>query len=460
MPIYLFLFLILFSSCRGTQTHRSQNQSQDEGTTLEVEDPEFTSSSESESGSQSSNNPSGSETYISEKKDPYIPELGNPNSSTSLGKRIEDIHKALTVDDALTFFDKSISTDEDITKTLQREFTPGDESNTCKKTPRIYPCRFGSGGMGISWLAQVEGVEYIVKVFKKNGKGSEWSVAREIAPFVVMGKHENIVNFIGAFKSGEEKSWKLVLEKGEGDLNMMFRNKSLLTKENIKKAYLGIVNGLRHMESAGLAHGDLKTGNVVYFLDGNQLTTKLIDFGSATALKYHEGAGTGLTYTRSYSIVSEVLIGYHLRNFVSYSEVKAREDLSLTKWLEMEQKIEKKFKEKKIEYKDNPGLLIRKLAKYVKDSYPGIIQNPSKAFQHSWEKQSEEDQLWKEAVIRYLKRYKRTMSDVFSLGVMLNKIKTRAPSQAYPFKSGAIEKLTKTNPFERPKLDEIWGIIY
>ena len=109
--------------------------------------------------------------------------------------------------------------------------------------------------------------------------------------------HPNIITLHGFVVDMESKSCSIVMElvKGGSLFDFLHKQKKTPSDEQKLSWIKGIAEGMLFLHSRGLAHRDLKSGNVL--LDGdNCMTPKLCDFGTARKLD-HTTAQTAVTGT-------------------------------------------------------------------------------------------------------------------------------------------------------------------
>ena len=148
----------------------------------------------------------------------------------------------------------------------------------------------GEGGFAKTYEVIVKSLPYLVKKMKHYDLKE---LARELAPFYFLGKHPNIVTYIGAFKDGNGQ-WVFAMEKASDSLANFLKSEdydSVRTPATAKKIKANLTLGVLHVHEKGIAHGDLKTENAVVFLDNPKKTlkeAKLIDFGTMSSDRQKE----------------------------------------------------------------------------------------------------------------------------------------------------------------------------
>ena len=119
--------------------------------------------------------------------------------------------------------------------------------------------------------------EYILKKIKK-----EKSFESELKTLLDV-KGTNIINFVDWYYIQNENCYYLILEKMDGDLNMMLSNyKNGMSSKLIRKIFLQINSGLKIMQKKKIAHRDLKPANILFSYTNDEKTdfiVKISDFG-------------------------------------------------------------------------------------------------------------------------------------------------------------------------------------
>lgn len=106
--------------------------------------------------------------------------------------------------------------------------------------------------------------------------------------------------------------------------------------------------------------------------------------------------------------------------------------------------------------KESTKNLIGRLAGYLKESYPEVLEGSPELYKEDWANGGDK---WKDVVIEYMIRYEKSMSDIHALGRILLNLKKYA-SKFYIFEKKAPQMLMESNPFKRPKIDKVWEKIY
>ena len=136
--------------------------------------------------------------------------------------------------------------------------------------------------------------EFILKKIKKE---SQDFFENELN-FLMDIKGTNIINIIDFYFNQKENTYYLILEKMDGDLNMMLNNyKNGMPSKLIRKIFSQINSGLKIMYNQGKVHRDLKPENILFSYTNDKKTDfiiKISDFGIAKDLKItKEGTKSG-----------------------------------------------------------------------------------------------------------------------------------------------------------------------
>lgn len=154
-------------------------------------------------------------------------------------------------------------------------------------------------GDGLSFeTADILGSGAYGKVFKcktKDGKdaavkwifsGGTEALEAEIETHQHIGKHENIVEMLGAYDrvGFTDKYVVMELAKG-GELTDLLEQKGKFSEEWAKGVFKQVVSAVAHLHSKNVIHRDLKTDNILVCTDSTRDAEhpyiKLIDFGAA-----------------------------------------------------------------------------------------------------------------------------------------------------------------------------------
>lgn len=174
------------------------------------------------------------------------------------------------------------------------------------------------GRFGAVWKGQLGGEQVAVKIFPLQDKQS-WFAEQEIYSLPQMS-HENILNFIGVDRRGENlqlEFWLVTAFHEQGSL-CDFLKLNTVSVDQLIKMSLGIASGLTHLHTEipstrgsgikpAIAHRDFKSKNVLIKADN---TACIGDFGLALQFKPNEIVGDthGQVGTRRY-MAPEVLEG-------------------------------------------------------------------------------------------------------------------------------------------------------
>ena len=136
--------------------------------------------------------------------------------------------------------------------------------------------------------------EYILKKIKKENQ----ELFEKEIEFLLDVKGTNIINIIDFYINKKENCYELILEKMDGDLNMMLKNyKNGMPPNLIRKIFSQINSGLKIINKNGMAHRDLKPSNILFSYTNEEKTdfiVKICDFGFAKSLKStKEGTNLG-----------------------------------------------------------------------------------------------------------------------------------------------------------------------
>ena len=138
----------------------------------------------------------------------------------------------------------------------------------------------GEGGYGRVMLARhAESGEHVaVKMMVTNSPNA---VMREIHAMRAAGTHEHVCGLRAYFAGSDGRTFSLVLDLcSGGELYALVDRYGALAEGDSWRYFRGMLAGVRHLHSVGIAHRDLKLENVL--LGGpEQSTPKICDFGLA-----------------------------------------------------------------------------------------------------------------------------------------------------------------------------------
>ena len=150
--------------------------------------------------------------------------------------------------------------------------------------------QLGGGGQGMVWKGIWKGMEVAIKKCLRPDP-------KDMEIFQQLDSHPNIVEFYGVVVDMQSKSCSIVTELVKGGSLYNFLHKEKETPSGTQKSswMKGVAEGMQFLHGKGLAHRDLKSGNVLLAGD-NFMVPKLCDFGSARELD-HTTAQTAMTGT-------------------------------------------------------------------------------------------------------------------------------------------------------------------
>lgn len=173
----------------------------------------------------------------------------------------------------------------------------------------------GAGGFGTVYaglhltLAQ----PVAIKVFRLSADATSERRAELLAGFVEEARllsalrHDNIVRmldqgFMPADESGVGAPYAVMEYCPDGSLRELIQSSAPLPLKSALPLIECIVAGVRHAHERGIAHRDLKPGNVMLSKTPSGMVPRIIDFGIAKLIDEGELPGSGATRTRSSAI--------------------------------------------------------------------------------------------------------------------------------------------------------------
>ena len=129
----------------------------------------------------------------------------------------------------------------------------------------------GRGGFGSAREIKFNGKVYVMK--KAHSYITNNEIAREIAAIDSLpANHPNLTKYYGAIK--HDGKWCLIFEKAESNMKGL--------KFTTVQQHLGALEGIKELHSRGIAHRDIKEGNMLRFsgVDGSDDVIKIADFGA------------------------------------------------------------------------------------------------------------------------------------------------------------------------------------
>lgn len=150
--------------------------------------------------------------------------------------------------------------------------------------------RIGRGNVSV-YRATMAGKPIAVKRMEceKNQVPHEVEVHSKLPP------HPNILPLLGITHSTDGFNVYICMELAEKSLHQfLHKERNEPSPQQSTKWAIQIAQGMYHLHQNGLAHRDLKSGNILLFEDGK--TVKICDFGSARPLE-RTNTMTGMTGT-------------------------------------------------------------------------------------------------------------------------------------------------------------------
>ncbi|XP_075302034.1 MAP kinase-interacting serine/threonine-protein kinase 2-like [Opisthocomus hoazin] len=142
----------------------------------------------------------------------------------------------------------------------------------------------GAQGRVQSCVNLVTNKEYAVKIIEKRQGDVCSGVLREVAMLNLCQGHRNILQLIEFFE--EEERFYLVLEKMRGgSILTHIQQRSRLNELEASTVVRDIASALHFLHSRGIAHRDLKPGNILCERLDQVSPVKICDFGLASGIK-------------------------------------------------------------------------------------------------------------------------------------------------------------------------------
>ncbi|XP_075302026.1 MAP kinase-interacting serine/threonine-protein kinase 2-like [Opisthocomus hoazin] len=142
----------------------------------------------------------------------------------------------------------------------------------------------GAQGRVQSCVNLVTNKEYAVKIIEKRQGDVCSGVLRELAMLNLCQGHRNILQLIEFFE--EEERFYLVLEKMRGgSILTHIQQRSRLNELEASTVVRDIASALHFLHSRGIAHRDLKPGNILCERLDQVSPVKICDFGLASGIK-------------------------------------------------------------------------------------------------------------------------------------------------------------------------------
>eukprot|EP00929_Paragymnodinium_shiwhaense_P008939 TRINITY_DN11293_c0_g1_i2.p1 TRINITY_DN11293_c0_g1~~TRINITY_DN11293_c0_g1_i2.p1 ORF type:complete len:698 (+),score=153.16 TRINITY_DN11293_c0_g1_i2:55-2148(+) len=157
----------------------------------------------------------------------------------------------------------------------------GGESVASQLPPHLqFQKKLGHGAYGSVYLCECRrtGEEVAVKHIKDAHRGGK-STLRELVLLARL-RHENLVYLLDfpAVPTPDVRDVFLVLPYMHTDLHKVIKSGQELTEKHVQAVTCQILRGLAHLHAAGVAHRDLKPGNVLLSKD---CKARIADFGLA-----------------------------------------------------------------------------------------------------------------------------------------------------------------------------------
>ncbi|MEA2011892.1 MAG: protein kinase [Verrucomicrobiota bacterium] len=140
----------------------------------------------------------------------------------------------------------------------------------------------GSGNAGIVMLVEKEGLEYAMKILRKepNAEIQKKNIRRFLQEGRILSEinHPNIVKVFDYGISDEQSAPYMIMEYIKGSTLKEYMNEFEIPMNNKIKIFLQIIEALNAIHKAEIIHRDMKPANI---LITEHLNVKLVDFGIA-----------------------------------------------------------------------------------------------------------------------------------------------------------------------------------
>lgn len=167
----------------------------------------------------------------------------------------------------------------------------------------------GKGGFATVYKAYDKVLEMPValKFFHPQDQANKYTIINEIKRAIILA-HPNIVKYYGVetlsnrnFHGQEEEVQIGVMEfVQEGQLKT-YMSQNPLTKDQLKKLLIDILEGLKYLHSEGIIHRDIKPQNILLGRDKqNRLVAKIADFGISKNADSNQASASILLGTIEY----------------------------------------------------------------------------------------------------------------------------------------------------------------
>jgi len=140
---------------------------------------------------------------------------------------------------------------------------------------------FASGGFGNIHMAKWRKENVVVKLIKANSEEEKQAVKCE-ANLTLRLNHPNVIKLFG-ITCVKHNKFGIVMEKAEhGSLDVWIGK---IDHEKLTKIALGIIDGLKYLNSQKVIHRDIKPKNILMFGPKEDMVPKIADFGGAKVIQ-------------------------------------------------------------------------------------------------------------------------------------------------------------------------------